>query len=192
MVESLPDYDYAVELQPDDEYRQVAESHPHIADFDDEIFISAQLITSFSRLEEDNDYEHDDGIHSPGTLPSSDCGQQTETDIDEAYFFRKMTILKHQRQWVQRASRRSSHGFQKQYFESDKSTVDRFLVSLASGISVVRHQSCQRSESVWLASVDGCRTITWASATNQSKVLRLSSKSFADSNLKCVGGGQSW
>lgn len=66
-------------------------------------------------------------------------------------------------------SSRSSLGFRKYYpFSTEKEARDKFLVLLARGVKVTRHQSYKHAEPVTLFSTTGCRSIQWEKPGNNS------------------------
>lgn len=90
--------------------------------------------------------------------------------VSKKDFMAKMGMLSRQRQWIEKAARRSSVAFQSQYFNyTDKEVMDKLLVYLVNGIIIRRHQSQHASEKVRFYSTDGNRTLQWEPA--QSSVL---------------------
>ena len=74
----------------------------------------------------------------------------------------RLGLLQMQRKWAISAARRSSADSLQRYAITDKAVRDAFLVALASGVRVRRHQGHKSSEIVYLSSPDGCRTLRWA------------------------------
>jgi hypothetical protein len=218
------DFDYALELKPDDEYRQVAEALPQLVDFeeidledlmpcDEELpsssssaFYLRKRLSSFDERmlqlhshtqllsvspvpspidKKKNKYADmlakdrgsDANADTDGGGGSSSLENASSTDdsdnnkhngsisrrwrISKKEFAYRIGLLEKHRQWTETSARRSSIGFFKHYPHSDKETTDKFLVALAGGIQVRRHQSYKVSELIRLYSVNGCRTIEW-------------------------------
>jgi hypothetical protein len=72
-----------------------------------------------------------------------------------------LNLLDKHKKWVERAARRSSIGFHRDHPSSTKEVMDRFLVALAGGTHVRRHQNGCVAETVRLFSTTGCQTVQW-------------------------------
>lgn len=222
------DFDYALELKPDDEYRQVAEALPQLVDFEEidledlmpcdeeepssssssssSAFYLRKRLSSFDERmlqlhthtqllsvspvpspidKKKNKYVDmlakdrgsDTNAYTDGGGGSSSLENASSTDdsdnnkhnssigrrwrISKKEFAYRIGLLEKHRQWTETSARRSSIGFFKHYPHSDKETTDKFLVALAGGIQIRRHQSYKVSEPIRLYSVNGCRTIEW-------------------------------
>ena len=212
------DFDYALELKPDDEYRQVAEALPQLVDFEEidledlmpcdeeppssssSAFYLRKRLSSFDErmlqlhthtqllsvspvpspidkkknkhadmLAKDRGSDGGGGSSSLENASSTDDSDNNKHNssisrpwrISKKEFAYRIGLLEKHRQWTETSARRSSIGFFKHYPHSDKETSDKFLVALAGGIQVRRHQSYKVSELIRLYSVNGCRTIEW-------------------------------
>jgi len=213
------DFDYAIELKPDDEYRQVAEALPQLVDFDEidledllpydeepssssssalylrnrlssfdermlQLHTHTQLLSVspipspidknkyVDMLAKDRGSDANASTDGGGGASSLENASSDDSDskhnsigrrwrISKKEFAYRIGLLEKHRQWTETSARRSSIGFFKHYPHSDKETTDKFLVALAGGIQVRRHQSYKVSELVRLFSVNGCRTIEW-------------------------------
>lgn len=224
------DFDYALELKPDDEYRQVAEALPQLVDFEEidledlipcdeepssssssssssSAFYLRKRLSSFDErmlqlhthtqllsvspvpspidknknkyvdmLAKDRGgsdaHAYTDGGGGSYSLENASSTDDSENNkhtssigkrwrISKKEFAYRIGLLEKHRQWTETSARRSSIGFFKHYPHSDKETSDKFLVALAGGIQIRRHQSYKVSEPIRLYSVNGCRTIEW-------------------------------
>lgn len=239
------DFDYAIELLPDDEYRQAAEALPEIVDFDEVELIADDSLVDYHLRPEDQRDEDDEDLELPadqeekednnyvgdevGGIQEDDIDQyaavhgddpnggdiemgqrasrltarsrrssavnartsmnRSETSPQKEYdlsitafgtgplpdlkrrsshgvvskreFSVRLNLLKSHKTWVEKAARRSSIGFQRQFPSSDKEAMDKFLVLMAQGIHVRRHQSGKVPEMVRLFSSTGCQCICW-------------------------------
>eukprot|EP01031_Cornospumella_fuschlensis_P037259 gene37259-45232_t len=215
------DFDYALELRPDDEYRQVAELLPDIVGFDEVEIDPTELFSSHDSTEDDDAGPLDIENRSPfspsslshGRSPTRDiesnvpvrpslpeiAGRRSSTGVQGTFYYdhtitgigtlpmnsspaknrrrssevsrhslitkqefsSRLEILGSQKKWVERAARKSSLGFSNRFHLDPKSAMDRFLVHMARGVLVRRHQAYKVAEYVCLFSTTGCREICW-------------------------------
>lgn len=105
--------------------------------------------------------EEDKNDGGPLAGSENSASQPTWSIISRGEFSLGLNMLSKHKKWVERAARRSSIGFHRDRPASDKEAMDRFLVALAGGTHLRRHQSGCVAEMVRLFSTTGCRTIQW-------------------------------
>lgn len=81
--------------------------------------------------------------------------------VTKREFSLRLKMLANHRKWVERAARQSSIGFNNKFHVDDKHAEDKFLVCLAGGIIVRKHQAYKSAEEIRLYSTTGCREICW-------------------------------
>ncbi len=81
--------------------------------------------------------------------------------ISLSHFSFRLKFLERQKAWVEKAARRSSVGYYQKYFSSEKEAMDMFLLTMAKGIVIRRHQRNKLAEPVRLFSTTGCKVIQW-------------------------------
>lgn len=115
------DFDYALELQPDDEYRQVAEALPQVLDFDEIELDDTDLIdgslyqtyntdsaippNDFEELEE-FDLEEQESL---GSLEANNDEEEVihpPNVVSKEQFSSRINFLRKQKYWVEKAARR--------------------------------------------------------------------------------------
>lgn len=84
--------------------------------------------------------------------------------ISLSHFSFRLKFLERQKAWVEKAARRSSVGYYQKYFSSEKEAMDKFLLTMAKGIVIRRHQRNKLAEPVRLFSTTGCKVIQWERA----------------------------
>jgi hypothetical protein len=110
---------------------------------------------------------YDERITGQGT---SDHGRGMQV-VSRAAFRQSMGRLRDERQSIEGAARRSSVAFQRFFpFASEKEALDKFLLLLARGATVTRHQSFKYAERVTLFSTTGCRSIEWDKPGSQASL----------------------
>ena len=122
---------------------------------------SSMCSTTMDRSSLSPQKEYDTSITAMGTGPLTASRKLSHGVITKREFSMRLNLLKSHKTWVEKAARRSSIGFQRQFPSSDKETMDKFLVLMTQGIHVRRHQSNKVAEMVRLFSTTGCQFICW-------------------------------
>lgn len=150
------------------EYREVAKLLPKVIGFEN-VNMAAYSSTiaienhvhSFSSSSAQIPTRQED-IHRISTDGSVASKESNNSVISYQDFIWRMGLLQKQKSWVDSIRRRSSLHFQHSFILSEKEAQDKFLLLLARGVEVMRHQSYCHSETVRLFSSNGCRTINWS------------------------------
>eukprot|EP00602_Paraphysomonas_sp_CaronLab_P006523 CAMPEP_0185036826 /NCGR_PEP_ID=MMETSP1103-20130426/30375_1 /TAXON_ID=36769 /ORGANISM="Paraphysomonas bandaiensis, Strain Caron Lab Isolate" /LENGTH=314 /DNA_ID=CAMNT_0027574535 /DNA_START=52 /DNA_END=993 /DNA_ORIENTATION=+ len=136
------DYDYALELMPDDEYRLVAAKNTNISDFSEVDITNINDSTSLSTFDTNTSEAYDDGAES--TLEDDD-------QIEKSTFIQSMLRLSKRQRWVEALSRRTSQAYLDENICSQEQIQEKFRQLLANGVSVRRHQSGKNAEMISLS-----------------------------------------
>ena len=182
------DYDYAIELIPDDQYRLVAEVSDDIIDFDDvdlskyQKFVKVTEVTFNSNIENDGEANHGNDPNECPLNPMNDKNNWIDF-ISKEEFTLRIRNLEKRKKWIEKSARRSSIRFSKHNYNyseiSDQACMNLFLLTLAKGVIVRRHQRFLLAEKVKLFSHNGCKLIQWETPKEKRK---------SDNNFKNTSG----
>jgi hypothetical protein len=150
----------------------------------DEMFDKEDEGDERSDQEEENDIEMGTGILFPSengpdspnpSVANSPARPMIDpsAQISKRSFTDSMKLMRVRQNWVYGAARRSSLEFSNQYQTTDKVASNKFLVALAGGVQVRRHQANYSSELVRLFSEDGCVSIKWGRCEDSSNYSNL-------------------
>lgn len=131
------DFDWALVLKPDDEYRQAVAALQRISGFSEMVEgMGSNLPFNFTNQ---NDFTRFYNPVEVKTVPSFDV-------INEAEYEDKIITLQRQKKDFAREARRSSEGFLGRFVTDDDSALENFTSLLSKGVYVTRHRANNESE----------------------------------------------
>jgi hypothetical protein len=129
------DFDYAIVLKHDDEYRQAVEALPEISDFQQNTEICQENIK----------YQDE---HKFKFVTKEDYG-------------RRITSLHSHKQWAYNEARRSSIGFLGKYAMTEDTVLQNFSHLLTKGVYLRRHRENNEAELIKMYTTNNCEDIIW-------------------------------
>ena len=176
LPEDPEEYDFALELRRDAQYRLVAERQPPGLAEDNcesprdiecgpspEEEAPAESFVEFIMSAEDRCSE--DGQEPDLDDPDPDLAEESRSNDSLVSIGEYVTAVRALRQRQRRATtaaRRSTAAFTEKYVCSDSEALNKLLYALGAGVHVRRHQAGFRSEEVRLFSLSGGRSVHWA------------------------------